>query len=198
MSTAGRRGRRHGFTLVELLVVIAIIGVLAAILMPVIRTSLRKAKEHKTRVLIGNVEIALKSYETQYQRLPARVNTDPIAYPTDEDNVAGGTLDDLSWYYLVLTGTDAGGSSTVAKANPRRTVFLDVKPEDTRSDGNRTVLVDAWDRPLIIAVNDDGDQDTAPPYHNRRAFDIWSFGEDGVTASGEGAGAQKGDVSNWK
>jgi len=198
MSIEGGRVRRHGFTLIELLVVIAIIGVLAAILMPVIRTSLRKAKEHKTRVLIGNVEIALKSYETQYQRLPARVNTDPIAYPANKDNIAGGLLDDLGWYYLVLTGADAGSSSTVGKANPRRTVFLDVKPEDTWSDGNRTVLVDAWGRPLIIALNDDGSQDTTPPYHNRRTFDIWSFGEDGVTGSGADAGAQKGDVNNWK
>ena len=50
--------RRTGFTLIELLVVIAIIGILAAILFPVIGSALRKAK---TVQCVGNLKQQMTS-----------------------------------------------------------------------------------------------------------------------------------------
>ena len=60
----------RGFTLVEMLVVIAIVGILAAILVPVIARAKTKAKVATVRIQMAELDGAIKSYNNDYERYP--------------------------------------------------------------------------------------------------------------------------------
>lgn len=64
------RRQTPGFTLIELLVVIAIIGVLAALLLPTITAVRCRAKESSAQAMVRDLETAIKSYESDYSRVP--------------------------------------------------------------------------------------------------------------------------------
>ena len=56
--------------MIELLVVIAIIGILAALLLPVLANVQRKAKIKRARMDIENLSAAVAQYDTEYSRPP--------------------------------------------------------------------------------------------------------------------------------
>ena len=78
METMGRR--RSGFTLIELLVVIAIIGVLAAILWPVMSHVQEKARQTQCTAHMLQINTALKAYKTDYGRYPLAPWYDGVQY----------------------------------------------------------------------------------------------------------------------
>jgi prepilin-type N-terminal cleavage/methylation domain-containing protein len=60
----------RGFTLVELLVVIAIIGILAALMLPVLRVVILKSKISKAKMEIASIVGGITAYELAYGRPP--------------------------------------------------------------------------------------------------------------------------------
>lgn len=81
---AASQPRRPGFTLVELLVVIAIISVLAALLIPAVWVSIRKAKTARIGLEMAAIQKALESYKNKTGEYP----------PDFSYNPAGGTPQD--------------------------------------------------------------------------------------------------------
>lgn len=61
----------NGFTLVELLVVVAIIGILVAIAIPALETSLDKAKQRTTMADMRSIATGVQLYEIDQSIFPA-------------------------------------------------------------------------------------------------------------------------------
>jgi len=72
-------GRGRGFTLIELLVVISIIAVLAAILMPVVRSTREKARQARCMTNLMTINQALRAYQADYTRYPFTPFYDDVA-----------------------------------------------------------------------------------------------------------------------
>lgn len=76
------------FTLIELLVVIAIIGILAAMLLPVLTKVRDSANKTKAKTEMADIVNAINSYDQDYSRFP--VTTNETAYAVNNPNVQGG------------------------------------------------------------------------------------------------------------
>ena len=86
LHTSPTVGRRAGFTLVEIMVVMVIIGLLAAILVPVLGSVLRRTNEAAVKVEIGSLESALADFK-------ARFGTDPPDHLHLHESAAGWASD---------------------------------------------------------------------------------------------------------
>lgn len=65
-----QRAHSGGFTLIEMLVVVAIIGILMAILVPVVYVAVRKGKETRLALEISQLDSAITAYRDKYKDYP--------------------------------------------------------------------------------------------------------------------------------
>jgi len=70
LTTALRRARQTGFTLIELMVVLVIIGVLAALIVPNVLDRADDARATAAKTDVNNLMQALKLYRLDNQRYP--------------------------------------------------------------------------------------------------------------------------------
>lgn len=136
------RTRQNGFTLIELLVVITIIAVLAGLAIPTANIVLRKSKETQARAAVQGLVVALKSYQTEYNRLPTPSGSGggpPPETPIDTD--------DSNSLVGILLGKNPD-------YNPREIPFYD--PPIAKGEANglipgsgsgRFEVVDPWSTP---------------------------------------------------
>jgi type II secretion system protein G len=64
------RAKIRGFTLVDLLIVVAIIGLLAAIAIPALTSSIQRARQKRTMAELRAIATAVSSYATDYPFMP--------------------------------------------------------------------------------------------------------------------------------
>lgn len=65
--TKFRRSHRQGFTLIELLITIAIIGILVGIVVPIYKSSLRKANEAAAVATLNAIRVAQAKYVVDHK-----------------------------------------------------------------------------------------------------------------------------------
>lgn len=94
---AGRQSKRDGFTLIELLVVIAIIGILIAILLPVLSTVRRQSVNTKCASNLRQIATAFHNYLNDSKQFMFW-------------RAADISLDGMDWY--VYGGRDTGNVNT--------------------------------------------------------------------------------------
>lgn len=94
--TKSPRKNHHGFTLIELLTVIAIIGILAAILIPVLGQVRERAKRSVCSSNLRQIALAVLAYESEVGVLPGPTERE-IQSPLLGDSRPGATLPREAW-----------------------------------------------------------------------------------------------------
>jgi prepilin-type N-terminal cleavage/methylation domain-containing protein len=208
--------RRAAFTLVELLTVIAIIGILAAMLLPVLSSVKTKALEMRAKTEESAIVTAINSYDADYGRFPVSQGVQSAANAAKADftygaNFKNGTVQNPASYgaYQLKTNDEViailmditnypSGAATVNNGhqkNPKQTKYLNAKMSgDTSSPGVGTDLVyrDPWGNPYIISMDLNYDDMTKDAWYG---LDSSSHG--GLTGliNPDGASA---NTDNWQ
>lgn len=103
--------KHRGFTLIELLVVITIIAILAGASFPVINGVMARARKVKVMSVAKDLQVAIKSYQTEYNRYPGPAGAD-LTLDTSSD--------------LDLVSVLLGNAGTGAYMNPREIKFIEL------------------------------------------------------------------------
>jgi prepilin-type N-terminal cleavage/methylation domain-containing protein len=166
----------RAFTIVELLVVISIIGILAALLLPVLAKAKLAAQKKQAVIEIAQIVAGIQKYDSDYGRFPvSKEDQDLVALNKTLDFTCGGTGYDASgnnplWKMgltnnaeviaILMDATNYPGGGPTPNMNhaknPQRTIFLSAKTvNDDKSPGlgSDGVYRDPWGGPYIITMD---------------------------------------------
>lgn len=157
--------KKKTFTLIEIMVVIAIIAILAGFIYPALMAVQNSSRRTKTETILTGVNTAIKVYKGDYYSLPAvggkvqpRIgswsgsNNDAIE--PDSDYI---TFFDILTYKNIENATGVP-SDAVKKANPKAKQYLDPPKEYFRVKDNLHSIRDAWNHPILIFLDNDGNE----------------------------------------
>ena len=187
----------RGFTLIELLVVIGIIAVLASLAFPVTQSVLQRAYKLKAQATVKDIQVAINSYVTEYNRLPQQGNAETPVMTDQSSNLVS-----------VLMGEDSSAGQN--SLNPRGIVFLNVNMAKNNrgglvDNGGQLSLLDNWGNPYYVLMdgnydnkvtnpdlqNQDQNVSQGAPPELRTRVAVFSLGPDGQQGT-------KDDIVSWR
>lgn len=196
------QSRPLAFTLIEMLIVITIIGILAGISVPVVGGVMERARKVKVLSTIKDLQVAIKSYQTEYNKYPSTTTGSDTKALTD----AGGGL------LPIMLG--ASGNSL----NPREIKFVDFPlAKNNRgglvgSDTASYELVDEWGQTYRVTMdtnydekvdnpdleNDDTNISSGASAQLPLGVAIYSLGPDGDPNGKNQMTPTKDDITSWR
>jgi type II secretory pathway pseudopilin PulG len=195
----------RGVTLIEIMLVIAIMMILMGLIMTVIGTVRKRAKESSTRLLLDGIMSNMSRYHMEFDDYPDSVG----GYAKGSVEATGDDFADDGSIYLQMNSADGAGAWK-AKDTPyqkRLEPFLKLQPENLRKQGTNFIVVDFFGRPIryynsamYIRLKEAaaGSSDAAiqaarkaalQKVHNEKV-DLWSLG-DSLTNPED-------DIKNWQ
>ena len=156
--------KTQSFTLIEILVVIAIIAILAACIYPALMAVQNNSRRTKTETIRTGVNTAIKVYKGDYNGLPAvggSVQERIGSWSGNNDTIKPDST--YTTFFDILTFKDhengtGDPSNEVKKANPKSKQYLDPPKEYFQVKENRHSIRDAWNRPIVVFLDHDGDE----------------------------------------
>ena len=220
--TNGSWSGRRGFSLIEMLVVIAIIAILAAVLLPVLSTSQKRARIKKAKMEMVNIVTAISQYQAKYTVAPISKTLPDDAKPGNDfsfhnDNPGPGNSEIIA----ILMDVTSVPANADHRANPEKHAFLTAPTKPGKGPGvsaDDFNYRDPWGNPYIIAfdLNFDGSVkvDSSTDSYVPRLFPypypdvpgaviVWSKGPDGKAEKGNGSGnglepTNKDNIKSWE
>ncbi len=127
-----RRRKDRGFTLTELLVTAAVLAILAAAILPLAQTALKREKEIELRRALRTIREAIDAYKKLADEKKIEVKEDTDGYPPDLETLVKG----------VELKAEAG------KTGEKKIIrFLRRIPKDPMTDSYDWGLLSSRDRP---------------------------------------------------
>ncbi len=187
------RKERHNFTLTEVLTVIAIIGVLAAIVAPVVIMSRDRGRVAQAQGDITAIVTALKQLDADYHRVLTKdkkignksVSTDGA----NENEIA--TVKDEAYDAMIAELSAPKSDGLTVSVNKRKKIYLDPKKEFDPSasyTGQAEALYrDPWGNPYVVYIKVSRNDELAIPDTSKTIpgnFAAYSFGANGADDKG--------------
>lgn len=206
MRTKLTQPRPLAFTLIEMLIVITIIGILAGISVPVVGGVMERARKLKALSTIKDLQVAFKSYQTEYNRYPSTATaSDTVATTNASDN-----------FVSILQAQTAGDP-----LNPRGIKFVDLPLGKSfragqfrggLDDSSPAGLFDEWGQPYQVTLdtnydekvsnpdkdNEDTNISTNAPVDLPLGVAIYSLGPDGDPNGKNQMTPTKDDITSWR
>ncbi len=200
---------KNRFTLIELLAVIAIIGLLAAIVIPVVASSQLRGKITQAKTDMRTIETALDSLASAHggKYMTSTAGRKGNTYSWGGQSMGTGSPIKVSGdktKYLI--GELCDPDSVTCNNNLRKTRFLDPSKDYKGTLSTEGCWPDPWGNAYTIWICTDGTQKMQPHsgHDVYKNVIIWSYGPDGENQNGGNAEAdnclknkQADDVASW-
>ena len=184
----------RGFTLIELLVVITIIAILASVAFPVVNGVMARARKVRALAVAKDLQVAIKSYQTEYNR-----------YPSDRTGSDSEEKTDSSDLVSVLNGVNS------SDLNPREIKFIDLPMAKNGSGGlvgsggGGFSLLDDWTQPYVVIMDtdynnriDNPDSSNSDPKVSSGAPPELPLGVAVYSTGPDKEASTKDDVTTWR